>query len=72
MMADKLNMCRQTIIMAIKDLIAAGWIVKAKQWAGKHNLYVLQTPTPVPEQKKEHSGHAVLQRIVLHHLYKGG
>ena len=52
MMADKLNMCRQTIIMAIKDLIAAGWIVKAKQWAGKHNLYVLQTPTPVPEQKK--------------------
>lgn len=53
LIAQKLNVCRQTIIDAIKDLVAGGWIIKAREWAGKHNLYALQLDSePLQAQKK--------------------
>lgn len=40
-LSEILNLCRNTVIAAIKQLQAAGLVRKATQWFGKHNLYVL-------------------------------
>ncbi len=40
-MATVLHMAKSTVQAAIKSLVAAGRLLKAFFWAGKHNLYIL-------------------------------
>lgn len=39
-----LTLSRQTVVTAIRNLVEYGFIRKAERWAGKHNLYFLQSP----------------------------
>lgn len=41
-LATALHMAKNTVIKAISHLVGEGIIGKARKWAGKHNLYIIQ------------------------------
>lgn len=67
-LSTALHMARNTVIKAIAHLVEEGIIGKARKWAGKHNLYVIQTQKKRDSRLAERVSQATMIALQGHHV----